>query len=130
VALSACQHEWADVSIDQSGDENVFSCLKCGQRLVAGDLAAAVIKAEQELGVTNKLLPLGIIKVVGMPNTWTTEKPTQSGWYWWREVGYKEPSILMVDIVAQTVSLSGTDDNASLDGMVGGEWAGPLDPPA
>jgi hypothetical protein len=45
-------------------------------------------------------------------------------------VGYKEPFIVMVDIVAQTVSWSGTDDDASLDGMVGGEWAGPLDPPA
>ena len=47
MSTSDCQHEWADISIDQSGNENVFTCLKCGQRLEADPPTAAVIQAEE-----------------------------------------------------------------------------------
>jgi len=130
--MSDCQHEWADVSIDQSGDENVFSCLKCGQRLVAGGLAATVIKAEQQLGVTNKLLPLGIIEVVGIPNTWTIEKPTQTGWYWYRKDPAGAPILFYCGTVwDHVVDFAGLNEPVAFmkDHLLEGEWSGPLEPP-
>ena len=60
---------------------------------------------------------------------WTTELPTASGYYWWREPGSMDAFIVEVDIERQTVSSSGTDDDASLDEM-DGEWCGPLEQPA
>ena len=59
---------------------------------------------------------------------WTTELPTASGYYWWRELGHKEAFIVEVNIERQTVSSRDTDDAASLDEM-DGEWCGPLEPP-
>lgn len=56
--MTDCQHEWVDVSLEQSDEQNLFSCLKCGHRLVAGPLTLAVIKAEQLVGLTNETLPL------------------------------------------------------------------------
>ena len=47
--MSDCQHEWDTVPIQPSGDQRVFSCLKCGQQLVAGPLTSALIKPEQPL---------------------------------------------------------------------------------
>lgn len=54
--MSDCQHEWAKISIE--GDESVFSCLHCGQRLEPGALSSAVIVAEQQLGQTYEVIPL------------------------------------------------------------------------
>ncbi|MEO7863168.1 MAG: hypothetical protein ABIU05_22570 [Nitrospirales bacterium] len=54
--MSDCEHEWAKISID--GDESVFSCLHCGQRLEPGALSSAVIVAEQKLGQTHEAIPL------------------------------------------------------------------------
>ena len=53
--MSDCQHEWAKISI--KGDESVFSCLHCGQRLEPGALSSAVIMAEQHLGQTHEAMP-------------------------------------------------------------------------
>ena len=61
---------------------------------------------------------------------WTTEKPTQSGYYWWREPGLPLMAVVVqVDVEADTVYSSGTDADASLDKMVEGEWFGPLESP-
>ena len=60
IAMSDCQHEWAKISVH--GDESVFSCLHCGQRLEPGALSSAVIMAEQHLGQTHETTsqePLG-----------------------------------------------------------------------
>jgi hypothetical protein len=54
--MTDCQHEWTKISID--GDESVFSCLHCGQRLEPGALSSAVIVAEQQLGQAYETLPL------------------------------------------------------------------------
>ena len=54
--MSDCQHEWDTVPIQPSGDQRVFSCLKCGRGLVAGPLTSALIKAEQQL--SNEPVPL------------------------------------------------------------------------
>ncbi len=54
--MSDCPHEWAKISIE--GDESVFSCLHCGQRIEPGALSSAVIVAEQQLGQTYEAIPL------------------------------------------------------------------------
>jgi hypothetical protein len=56
--------------------------------------------------------------------TWTTEKPTVPGWYWYREIE-GEPEILSIY----------KDNGQLLISGIGlqefpGEWAGPLEPPA
>ena len=56
--MSDCQHEWGD---DQSGEERMFVCLACGQRLEAGPLMALVLKAEQTLGVPTDPTPQAVI---------------------------------------------------------------------
>ena len=60
---------------------------------------------------------------------WTTQKPTTSDWYWWREIGHSQCIILQVDTDTGTVSSSGTDEYRLLNEIVGGEWFGPLDQP-
>ena len=60
--------------------------------------------------------------------TWTTEKPTESGWYWWRAPGLPLMGVVVqVDVEADTVYSSGTDADASLDQRMGGEWLVPLE---
>ncbi len=62
--------------------------------------------------------------------TWTTEKPTQSGWYWWREHAVPLMGVIVqVDVEADTVYSSGTDADASLNQTIRGEWFGPLEMP-
>ncbi len=62
--------------------------------------------------------------------TWTIEKPTRPGWYWWREHGLPLMGVIVqVQVEADTVYSSGTDAEASLDQMIGGEWFGPLEMP-
>ena len=61
---------------------------------------------------------------------WTTENPTQSGWYWLREPAQPLMGVIVqVDVEADTVYSSGTADDASLAQMQGGEWFGPLEIP-
>lgn len=60
--------------------------------------------------------------------TWTTEKPTQAGWYWFRNVkrqDYKEPQIVYLRDYAGEIAIG----NSTLKGFTlfeEGEWAGPL----
>ena len=35
------------------------------------------------------------------PLIWTTEKPTKSGWYWWRHNSHVEPDMLKVVILGE-----------------------------
>jgi hypothetical protein len=61
---------------------------------------------------------------------WTTEKPSTTGWYWWRKPSMPLIGVMVrVDIEADTVHSSGMDGEASLDKLVGGEWFGPLEMP-
>ena len=58
--------------------------------------------------------------------TWTTEKPTKSGWYWWRRRG--DPFVLsVVEIEGQLFA-----NGASVEELTDhdGEWSGPLEEPA
>ncbi len=63
--------------------------------------------------------------------TWTNEKPTQSGWYWWREHGLPLMGVIVqVDVEADTPCIhQGPNADALLDQMIGGEWYGSLEMP-
>ena len=61
---------------------------------------------------------------------WTTQKPTTSGWYWWRESFYASSFIVQMDALNGTVSFSGSDQYRLLKEINRGEWAGPLEAPA
>lgn len=57
--------------------------------------------------------------------TWTTERPTEPGWYWWRghpdyngKIGYLTDSKVIIFPVG----------SGHIDEM-GGEWAGPIQKP-
>jgi len=105
MATSDCQHEWVD---DESGDERMFVCLACGQRLEAGPLTALILKAEQTLGVPTDPTPQAVIEGIDMPLSWTTEKPAVSGWFWFEDLTLKiGPVIVMWS--GSTYSLAGIE---------------------
>lgn len=63
--------------------------------------------------------------------TWTTDKPTKMGWYWWREkyVGGKNPKYLV-----RVLEVENIDGVLGIRGynkirLMHGHWAGPLEPP-
>lgn len=59
---------------------------------------------------------------------WSTEKPTQPGWYWWR-VNYKDGEFIeRVFRVAKYNDLLYVPDFDNVSKMEG-EWAGPISPP-
>ena len=124
--MSDCQHEWAFVSKDLSDDQGVFSCLHCGKRFEAGPLTSAVIMAEQQLGLTNK------IELADLSDTWTTDKPTQTGWYWYRKDPAGVPILFYSGTVwDHVVDFAGLNEPVAFakDHLLEGEWAGPLEPP-
>lgn len=58
--------------------------------------------------------------------TWTTEKPTKPGWYWWRNNSCFDPDILKVDVLGDKFVIHRDEDILETPH---GEWAGPLEPP-
>jgi hypothetical protein len=64
--------------------------------------------------------------------TWTTEKPTQTGWYWYRKGPVVVPLLLycgaawdhLVDFAGLTEPVAFMKDH-----LLDGEWFGPLEPP-
>ena len=123
MSMSDCQHEWAD---DQSGDERMFVCLNCGQRLEAGPLTALILKSEEQLGMTIDPTPLAVIAGADMPLSWTTERPPVPGWFWFEDFTLKiGPVIIMW--TGTTYSLAGTEGMFLPSDQ--SQWAGPLEPP-
>jgi hypothetical protein len=58
---------------------------------------------------------------------WTTEKPSQAGWYWFRgQLGEGEAFIVYVDEVGQFQWPDGGFQEVSL---AKGQWAGPIEAP-
>lgn len=55
---------------------------------------------------------------------WTTDPPTKHGWYWWR--GNDESGKILIRVVGVNADLYCTNGFAN---EMGGEWAGPLEPP-
>ena len=113
--MDECRHAWEDVTREVK-KLTIWLCRKCNLQQTRGALEDLVIEAERQLGKPSL--------------SWTTEMPTKPGCYWWRRAGQKVVYIVEVNIEDQTVSSSGTADDASLDEMVGDQWAGPLEPPA
>jgi hypothetical protein len=64
--------------------------------------------------------------------TWTSEKPTKPGWYWWRR-GHADPARLIYHGAEwdRIVDFAGLDEPVTfISGhLIEGEWAGPLEPP-
>jgi hypothetical protein len=66
---------------------------------------------------------------------WTTEKPTQDGWYWYRPApDDNRPLITWIQMVSfpitQTVeAFASCEELANFVDYISGEWAGPLEPP-
>jgi len=60
--------------------------------------------------------------------SWTTEKPTKQGWYWWR---MKQSAPAVTELVTRYGELFDEFKKHSIsdypDGQI--EWAGPLEPP-
>lgn len=125
--MNGCRHEWADVSVDLSGDQCMFSCLHCGKRLEAGPLTSAVITAEQQLGVESE--PTGSEPP---ERTWSTEKPTHTGWYWYRRDPAGVPILFYSGTVwDHLVDFSDLSEPVAFtkEHLLEGEWAGPQEPP-
>ena len=79
-----------------------------------------MIKAKQELEVTNKT------------ENWTTEKPTQTGWYWYRKDATGLSILFYCGAVwDHLVDFAGLNEPVAFmkDHLLEGEWAGPVEPP-
>ena len=65
--------------------------------------------------------------------TWSTNKPTVEGWYWWRprNSGMNVPHLLLIVVINGAVKYRRWlgDDAWSTECMLDGEWSGPLEPP-
>lgn len=72
--------------------------------------------------------------------TWTTNKPTQPGWYWWRR--YKKTKAYKVEVRKRRGVLRGDQwlevwwngeivarFDSPVPGPVPGDWAGPIPEP-
>jgi hypothetical protein len=61
---------------------------------------------------------------------WTTDKPTKSGWYWWRQDRVAKMCRVWEwwDKKELYVRFEGADSIPVI--ALEGEWAGPLEPPA
>jgi hypothetical protein len=67
-------------------------------------------------------------RVTMEPLIWTSDKPKEAGWYWWRGLGEdQDPLILFVDAVGYFQWPDGASQEV---GLTKGEWAGPLTPPS
>ncbi len=58
--------------------------------------------------------------------TWTTEKPSKVGWYWWRSKG--DVQILSLYECDSLLRAEGIDIHWGVETLEG-EWAGPIVPP-
>jgi hypothetical protein len=67
--MSECRHDWKDITRDVK-KPRLFLCSNCKLQQLRGSFGDVVIEAERQLG--NPAL------------SWTTNKPTKPGWYWYR----------------------------------------------
>lgn len=102
----ACHHEWVGSPLKSIPLERWRECRKCG----------VVEKAVELDRFCRKLDP---------PLSWTTEQPTQPGWYWFKGWRIDDQRDERHDIELDVVRVFGP---ASCDGYHG-EWAGPLEMP-
>ena len=71
--------------------------------------------------------------------TWTTDKPTKEGWYWYREKMIEPECVLVFEGIYESAdgwterrmmcrSIDEGDDSTSVKHL-SGEWAGPIEVP-
>lgn len=72
---------------------------------------------------------------------WTTDKPTEPGWYWIKNVrtahGYEEAEPCVVEVANYgngypgnfNVTVPSDECTTELRDFIAAEWAGPLEPP-
>lgn len=64
--------------------------------------------------------------------TWSEDKPTVPGWYWYKPPGVSEPRLLLVGhgrIDTKLMADLGPPNNLVDVLRIAGQWAGPLLPP-
>src|SRR5688500_13985706 len=66
---------------------------------------------------------------------WTSEKPTKSGFYYYRQSNDEEPIVLKVEVLDDREGLMSVvwlpgDNAAEPLELRHGDWAGPIEPPA
>jgi hypothetical protein len=66
---------------------------------------------------------------------WTSEKPTKSGFYYYRQSNDEEPIVLKVEVLDDRKGLKSVvwlpgDNAAEPLEQCHGDWAGPIEPPA
>lgn len=63
--------------------------------------------------------------------TWTTEKPTQTGWYWYRKDSIDAPMLYCGVAWDHIVDFAGLNEPVAFmkDDLLEGEWSGPLEQP-
>lgn len=84
-------------------------------RGVAGMTASELARFFSEFGITLRYARAGDLKPKLFPQPcWKAEKPTNPGWYWWREQSSSEPKIYCIGSGQEPAS---------------GWWLGPLHPP-
>jgi hypothetical protein len=111
--------------------EREFACRKCNMTRLECQYPGRRAEAGPSLVLTESMPQLE--EPLHLPTTFTTDKPTKGGYYWWREVGEQEGYIVKViiwesDWDRNSVSFLGTENVAKLDAWIG-EWSGPIEPP-
>ena len=64
--------------------------------------------------------------------TWTTDKPTNAGWYWYRPASDQDIEVVQIARPHGEnlhIYMLGDPDRCPSYQQVEGEWAGPLEPP-
>lgn len=59
---------------------------------------------------------------------WTKQTPTQTGWYWWRQDSSKPAAVVYLAGKLECLQVFSFHSHPAVS--MGGEWAGPLRPPA
>ena len=86
---------------------------------------------------TGGVLPEGISMADNKTDSrqWTSEKPTKSGFYYYRQSNDEEPIVLRVEVLDDRKGLNSVvwlpgDNAAEPLEQCHGDWAGPIEPPA
>jgi hypothetical protein len=59
---------------------------------------------------------------------WTSEKPKQPGWYWWRSRSTSN-SPTICELIVEHKALIPAEERYRWGYLDRGDWAGPLEPP-
>jgi hypothetical protein len=61
--------------------------------------------------------------------TWTTQKPTRPGWYWYRDLPFRTEFVVNVCELVTGELFASADGFDQYVERLSGEWAGPLEVP-